>query len=223
MRSWSIRTPRVYRFLEKQFVDDFFRTGALQLSSFQKFGEHSDEQRLDDKEGKTHLIHRTSANGGQTLHMEVDYGADAYVLCGSMAPSKELMATFKRDSAIVITDTTWFGREVSKKIPQFKGGLEGPCSYQYRRIVEKDLGWLAFPPGEDGRTPDPNDPLVQHAYNELNTKDGFFLKRENFRHQVEYRFVWLSGAPIQSTLHILVPDARRYCVPWDDQGTLVAF
>lgn len=52
------------------------------LSSFSRFAEHDDEQRLDTNEGKVHLIHRTSENGGQTLHVEMDFGHDAYVLCG---------------------------------------------------------------------------------------------------------------------------------------------
>lgn len=214
----------MYRYLPKQYVDAFFKTGALRLSSFQQFSQHVDEQRVDSKEGKTFLIHRTSDGGGQTLTMEVDYGHDAYVLCGSMAPSKELLKAFGCDSAIVITDTKWFGREVSKKVPGFRMGVEGPCSYQFRRIIEKDLGYLDFGPvGPDGKISQINTSALAHAYGQLSAADAYFLKREVHRYQVEYRFIWLTNDPIQPALDIVVPDARRYCVPWEDQGDVVAY
>jgi hypothetical protein len=156
--------------------------------------------------------------------MDVDYGHDAYVLCGSMSPSKELMSGFGADSAIVICDTTAFAREVAKCIPAFRVGIEGPCSYQYRRIIEKDLGWLEF--GIHEETDDiakMNPESVRRVYEALNTGDAYFLKREKHRHQVEYRFIWVTDGPMESSLDIEVPDARRYCVPWDGQGNVVAF
>ena len=146
---WRIRTPRVYRYLGQRFVDEFFDSGALRLSSFRQFSAHKDELRLDTNEGKVYYISRTGADGGQTVLMEVDYGHDAYVLCGSMTPTQELMASFACDSAIVICDTTAFAREVAKAVPGFRAGVEGPCSYQYRRIVEKDSGWLDFGTAEE--------------------------------------------------------------------------
>jgi len=156
--------------------------------------------------------------------MDVDYGHDAYVLCGGMSPSKDLMSGFAVDSAIVICDTTAFAREVAKHIPGFRAGLEGPCSYQYRRIIEKDLGWLDF--GTQDETQDVskmNPESVSRVYEALNTGDAYFPKREKHRHQVEYRFIWLTDKPIKPSLDIAVPDARRYCVPWEGQGNVLAF
>lgn len=221
---WKIRTPRVYRYLPRQFVEAFFAAGALRVSSFRQFSEHSDEQRLDSKEGKVFLVHRTAANGGQTVVMEVDYGHDAYVLSGSMTPSKQLLADFKCDSAIVISDTTSFAREIAKQIPDFKAGLEGPCSYQYRRIIEKDLGWLDFGTQEETSDLSKMDAeVVTRMYSELNTADAYFLKREVHRHQGEYRFIWLTYGPVKPVIDIVVPDARRYCVPWEGQGDVLAY
>jgi hypothetical protein len=156
--------------------------------------------------------------------MDVDYGHDAYVLCGSMSPSNELLSVFGADSAIVICDTTAFAREISKNIPGFRAGLEGPCSYQYRRIIEKDLGWLDFGTAADTQDISKMNPeSVRRVYDALNTGDAYFLKREKHRHQVEYRFIWLTALPIKDELDIVVPDARQYCVPWEGQGQVLAF
>lgn len=156
--------------------------------------------------------------------MDVDYGHDAYVLCGSMLPSNELLTRFSADSAIVICDTTEFAREIAKHIPGFRTGIEGPCSYQYRRIIEKDLGWVDFGTREDTEDMSRLDHgAVRRFYEALNSGDAYFLKREEHRHQVEYRFVWLTDEPVRSFLDIKVPDARRYCVPWEGQGDVLAF
>jgi len=67
VRPWRIRRPYVFRYLEKQFVDAFFESGSLRLSSFAKFSRHKDEQRFDPDEGYGMVFHRNHEGTGQTL------------------------------------------------------------------------------------------------------------------------------------------------------------
>ena len=46
-RPWKAILPPVYRYLPMRFVDAFFETGSLRLSSFKQFAMHVDEARLD--------------------------------------------------------------------------------------------------------------------------------------------------------------------------------
>lgn len=144
MRPWTVRTPWVYRYLPAAYVDLFFETGELRLSSFAAFQKHKDEEREDRREGNNLLIHRTEQKGGQTVVINMDVGHDSYVLCGSALASRDLMAKFGCDSAIVIRDTTSFSNAVATQIPGFIGGLEGVCSYSKMKILMKDLGHLPF-------------------------------------------------------------------------------
>lgn len=132
--------------MERKYVDEYFTSGKLMLSSFDRFAKHADEQRLDSDEGKTYLIHRTAGNGGQTLLVEGDFGRDTYILCGSLLPSLELMSSFGADSGIIIKNPMAFADSISKCLSGFTRGYDGPCSYQLRRIIEHDFGWLGLGP-----------------------------------------------------------------------------
>ena len=47
----QIKLPTVVRYLEKEYVDEFFNTGTPMLASVKKFHQHTDEQRGDTEEG----------------------------------------------------------------------------------------------------------------------------------------------------------------------------
>lgn len=222
--NWVTRHPRVYRYLEHQYVDEYFASGKLMLSSFKRFAQHTDEQRLDSKEGKTYLIHRTGVNGGQTLLVEVDFGHDAYVLCGSTLPSVDLMKAFGVDSGIVIKDPIGFARSVGDALLGYKHGYDGICSYQLRRIIEHDFGWLDL--GTTEETDDlskVNHQVLKATLDRLVSPDVYFLKNSMYVAQAEWRFVWIVDHVVNENLVLEVPQSRQFCVPWEPQGNVVAF
>lgn len=222
--NWIVRRPRVYRYLESAYVDEFFSSGRLMLSSFSRFAEHVDEQRLDSKEGKTYLVHRTNDNGGQTLLVEMDFGHDAYVLCGSLLPSLDLMHAFGANSAIVIIDPAGFAAAVAKALNGFRLGVDGPCSYQLRRIIEHDFGWLDFGLSEETEDISKfNVDVLEKTISSMATEHVYFLKDASYVSQAEWRFVWLVDHVADKNIVIDVPDARKFCVRWESQGDVVAF
>jgi hypothetical protein len=42
--------------MNKVYIEQFFDTGKLMLSSFQKFSAHADAMKNDDNEGETSLV-----------------------------------------------------------------------------------------------------------------------------------------------------------------------
>lgn len=194
------------------------------LSSFERFAMHADEQRLDSNEGKTYLIHRTAENGGQTLLVEADFGHDAYILCGSLLPSLELMSAFGADSGIVIKNPLAFADSISKSLRGFTRGYDGPCSYQLRRIIEHDFGWLELGPNTETEDLSRFDQVVlKETLDKLVSPDVYFLKSFAYVSQAEWRFVWIVDHVVTGNIVLNVPDSRQFCQRWESQGDVVAF
>lgn len=209
---WNICTPTLFRYLPSSYVDAFFGDGSLRLSSFETFGQHEDEQRLDVREGKTYFVHRTNQGGGQTIEAWATHGTHAYVLSSSMLCDQELMEAFGCDSYIRINDSTKFGMAVSHHIPSFVAGFEGPCLYQGKKIIERDLGFIDI---KRFRDPDNPDQIRRDLLNDFIISRmrhfPFFLKERSYSHQVEYRFVWVVGDRIGDYLDVKVPEAVQFC------------
>lgn len=208
---WSIFTPCVFRMMEKKYVDLFFETGDLMLSSFSRFSQHEDEERKDD-EG-WNIIRVIAPN--TMIWAVTGHGSDAYVLCGtSIKPDSEMLDRWKVDAAIQIFDTTAFAVEVARHIPGLTQGFEGYCYYSQGPIETKisDIQMEYFK----------NHPEDQHL--DMNRLAGFglnvagqavyFRKHLKYRHQMEYRWVWLTSQKAEDTLIIRVPRAREFCLPW---------
>ena len=208
---WALRTPWVFRYLEKANVDAFFATGELYLSSFANFKKADDAQRKDGKEGYNAFFHVNHANGGQTLAVFADYGKDAYVLCGSLKGSSGLKEVFGRDDGIVIKNTVGFAQAVAKMVPGFRHGLEGACTYSDIKGEVRDFGyqdWEVKLP--DGRIT--YDAVkAQKVIDSFVTEDMFFTKEASYFSQAEYRLLWFTDREITSGIKIVVPEARQYC------------
>ena len=207
---WNVCTPTLFRFLEKQFVDQFFQEGTLRLSTFDRFKKHKDEQRLDKQEGRISFVHRTSQRGGQTIEAFAEEGQSAYVLCASMRFEKELMDTFGCDSYIRINDTTNFGMVISKHIPGFTAGFEGLCLYQDTKIIEKDLGYIELDSFKSQTGPMYSNKLQAFIRQQMSYYP-YFLKDKSYSHQLEYRLIWLTNSKTNDFLDIKAPEAVQFC------------
>jgi len=209
---WNICTPNLYRFLDQEYVDAFFKDGSLRLSSFAQFHKHEDEQRLDKKEGKTMFVHRTNQGGGQTITAWATHGVSAYVLCAAMRYDKSLMDTFGCNSYFRITNSTNFGMAVARNIPGLVNAFEGPCLYQDMKIIEQDLGYI-----DVNKFRDPENPanIRKEMLNDfiLSRMEHYplFLKEKSFAHQVEYRYLWIVRNKEADYLDIKVPEAIQFC------------
>ena len=138
-KPWVVKTPRVYRYLGRRWVDEFFATGSIQLSSFAKFRENPHERTGDKNEGDGILV---GTNDKQTIYSVVNYIPVAYVMSTSLRFSREIAAECEYDGCFRINDTLGFSAAIAKCIPQCKGGVEGFCSYTARRAIHMKIDEL---------------------------------------------------------------------------------
>lgn len=222
----NFRAPRLYRYLEKRYVEAFFNDGQLRLSSFEHFRKHVDESRMDEKEGFAKFIHRTNAGQGETLIIDYECYPNVYSLCASALPSKSLMAKFSgADSAIVIWDPVRFAHTITnalKKVVNVRECIQGPCSYQFRRVIERDLGYFGIAEEETSDPSKMDAAKLEAVISELMSHDVYFLKRETYVGEAEYRFVWLIDGVADQAIDLVVPEARQFCTRWEDQGEWIA-
>lgn len=215
VRTWGVRTPFAYRYMKKEYVEEFFQDGTLVISSFSAFSKHVDEQRNDMKEGWNTISHINREGNGQTVMMVASYGDNAHVLCGSMRYCEELKVDFSVDSGFMIRDTTAFGVAISSRIPNFLEGIEGPCSYLENKILLGDLGHKDFST-LTAKAGEPNLPEFEKMAAEIGGENVFFTKENKYAKQQEYRWVWVTSNAVDGQLTIKCPEARQYCLPFDE-------
>lgn len=207
---WHICTPTLFRFMEREFVDAFFEDGSLRISSFEQFKKHEDEQRLDGNEGQTMFVHRTDQGGGQTVSGWAQHGMNAYVLSTTMMMTPALMDAFQADSYLRIMNSTGFGMAVARKLPGVRAAYEGPCIYQDKKIIERDLGYLNLNRFKvDGQL---SQPAITEFLLSKMRHFPLFLKDKLYAHQVEYRFIWVVDEREDDYIDIKVPDAIKNCL-----------
>jgi hypothetical protein len=207
---WNICTPNLFRFIDSEYVDSFFKEGSLRLSSFSQFHKHKDEQRLDKNEGRTMFVHRTNQGGGQTITAWATHGVLAYVLCAAMRYDKNLMESFGCNSYFRISNSTNFGMAIARQIPGLVAAFEGPCLYQDKKIIEQDLGYIDI-----NQFKNPQGQIRKEVLNDfivsMMAHYPLFLKEKSFAHQVEYRYVWIVKNKESDFLDIKVPEALQFC------------
>ena len=225
---WFNRAPRAYRFMDEQYVDAFFRTGTLRLSSFALFSKHTDEQRLDGNEGTVSIGYRPPGDSGDFVLMQQFVGTDAYILSTCLLPSVQVMRAFSADSGIVIHEPREFALAIAAAVPDFDHGFDGPCSYQSRRHVQRDFSSAIDAPdvpyrtAGDGTQQFDNARMGEFMY-AVAKRDAYFLKHFSYVQQHEWRFVWITKGPRHDYLNVNVPDARRFCEPWSTNTNFIGF
>ncbi|MBS0578671.1 MAG: hypothetical protein JSR36_05355 [Proteobacteria bacterium] len=198
----------MYRFIARKHVDEFFADGTLQLSCFKKFHQHEDEQRLDKQEGAPRVWHhfRRSTGEMEQITAQLDFGRNAYVLCGGTIDTQEAAAQFQAESCIAIQDTTSFARAVAQQLSGFVEGLEGPCIYG--SWFRRDLGEIPL----EMLTDTPENRIRRSRYLDAAVSYcPYFVKHVSFAPQHEYRLVWLMDRGIDEPLIVKVPGAIRFC------------
>jgi len=207
-RPWRLMLPPVYRYLPRQYVDSFFETGALQLSSFAKFHKHADEARGDVEEGKSMV---SSQGGGRQFSAFVTTGHQAYVLSASVVLDRAVMTAFSGcDAAIEITNIPDFAQAVARQLKGFVSGISGHCIYA-GRILVRHTDSDPFPLPADPKEGIPLDRMFA-ATAEASKHEDLFLKHRRYAYQAEYRLIWnVDHAPPAGSIIISSTEARQFC------------
>lgn len=202
--------PMLFRYLEREWIDHFFKTGKLRLSSFKRFTNHKDEQRGDKSEG-TNII---KGNLGKYTSLSVmSVGGDCYVLSTSLIEDDGLMNEFDVDSYFVIQDPVGFMNEIAHQIKGCYVVKFGPCLYQKKSTIErtvKDYDPELLKSDSDTNTIDMNKSFNFNA--NLGGDEMYFKKLAKYSNQHEFRFIWHTRElPIQEFIDIVIPNPEKFC------------
>lgn len=207
--------PPLYRYLNEEFVDLFFKLGLLRISSFEQFKKHKDEARLDKQEGVARLIGNSCDSNTK---IEIQFGvSNCFVLCSSSIKSKSLLSIFKTDGCFEIFDPKNFMKAIANAMG--KRGymphilLRGECCYKPTREILKNIHQSDI---DKIKIDDKNHTMDFSALFGLGIQIGYpdilFLKSDDYREQNEYRMVWdIKQQNIPDYIDLYVPEAIQFC------------
>lgn len=207
-RPWTIVIPKVYRYMDQKYIDEFFETGILRLSTFHTFAQHKDEQRHDPKEGFNILF---GLGDNSTIVAVTRHGSNSLIFCTSTIEDDQLMQSFNTNGYFKINKSIDFAVAIAEKIPGCKGGLQGPCIYADRRSIERRFSEpdeIVARLQEEGKKPELQETLATAS--RIGGSDTFFTKLKKFKSQIEYRFIW-HVPEAKDPVFVECPEALEFC------------
>lgn len=205
---WRIKRFPVYRILDdERWMNNFFETGEIQLSGFSKFRSYKDEMQGDTHEGNAAILF--DGGNGNMHAITYEAGLNAFVVSTTQNLNEQVINDFNGKCAIKIDHPTLFALEIAKKLPFVTSGLEGSCDYvEYRsQFLERQLNTDNLLKAVE----ELNKSQMHGLMSELTHGMELFAKHEKYAHQEEYRFVWFSSNPVNSTVKVHCPEAVEYC------------
>ena len=209
-RVWQVKLPTVIRYMDQRYIDLFFETGQLRLSSFRRFAEHEDEMRQDAGEGMAGM--QFNYGEGQTLASVGWFGSEAYIFCTSTVEDPELMKKFETSAYFRIKDTAAFGAAISNHIPGYMIGYEGSCLYKSERMTTGTFSepLISEPPMDEAAAEEWANNLEQKIHQDSQLTP-YFLKSLKYAAQNEYRFIWQTRRKEEKFIDIVCPEAVQFC------------
>lgn len=206
-QQWSIASPFVYRYEDQQWIDQFFETGTIRLSTFAKFSKYQDEVRGDTAEGSGFCYGETPDN--KSVGIVQSQGLNALVLCCTHRLSRDMRDKFGRDSAFQIMNTVAFASEISRQLLGFRQGLEGSCIYRDGRTIKRSINFSM----KDLEDANGNIELgsLFDIGRALGGAELVLLKDKKYEDQAEYRLMWTVDEIDGDFVDVKAPLARQYC------------
>ena len=217
-----IHMPPVYRYMETEYVDEFFNTGRLRIPSMRSFAKHPDDVFSDPTEGNVFVF---AIGHDLTVPFITLAGRDCYVLCGSQVLSRELADNFGRKSAIQIINHIEFSKAVYEKIPKSVSQYQGPAIYadsylmldmdqsQYDTLMEfigRNPDYINYDIQNIEKYPG-NEESLKLTAEIFRTPQFLFRKSIRFREQHEYRYIWSVEGEAQDHIFVEAPEAIPFC------------
>jgi hypothetical protein len=213
----------VYRHLEQEWVEDFFRTGSLRLTTLAQCREHEISNRADPRDGRIDFSIRDDS---QMMAGVNKAGLRSYMLCASRSCAEPIQRRFNTDSWIEILDVAGFSNAVAKAINCAGEPLFGCCRYVDRKEVNEKAEspisncFASFHEAAHNPTADisdissefakANDQMAQLAEGPLGDK-VYFMKDRPYEVEEEFRFVWPVDHAVDDPKVFSCPGALQFC------------
>jgi hypothetical protein len=220
-RIWELRIPSVIRYMNTNFLEDFFESGKIMLTTYERCRNHEDQIRRDTKEGRCSFNLTHGNIGVSGIHTA---GTHSYMLCGSIEESSDLMNHFCADNYLIINDIFGFSDAISRYIPGFVNGKFGSCVYKDDRLFDTQTKIPTVPDhsrllasAQNGNSENlekefhrMNNELYDNVAKEL-ADTAYFVKEKYFAEELEFRILWTTPYKTLEPLHIKCPEAIRFC------------
>ena len=182
------------------------------MSSLRRFASHPDERRRDEKEGRfgVLIVSDRDTNHSQSILTVAQVPANGYVLCASHIYYRPLADKFSANAAIEILDTTRFAGAIARALPNFRAGMEGTCIYRRSMLLERDIRGFDLNQQKNEKGELEVAQLIKWVSSQVGL-DHFFLKRDLFVPEAEYRFVWMCTHAVDEHIDVIAPEAIQYC------------
>lgn len=199
--------PFLYRYENQEYIDNFFDTGELFISSFHNYKKYEDNDLGDTNEGSS--FNTAKLDNDMALSTLVSAGMNEYSFCTSTILDNKLLIKFSRNSVFRIKDPLNFIFEITKSLLRVQQVLHGYCLYLDKRMLTKSVPNVKFDDFkvEGGISLD----KMVEVSNYVQGLDSFFLKEKKYQHQSEYRILWQTDREVRNGILINCPEAIKYC------------
>jgi len=205
-------SPRIYRFMDEKYIDEFLSTGSLFISSFKRCLSLENEDRKDESEGKVKVL---GHDGRYTVKMAIGVPNTSFLLCTSLSENNIMPGGNEYSHCLEILDSDKFIDMVTLALIengyQVNRVLCGPCNYGERLITNSktNLDIQELLQESDSNTID-----FEKVFSIPNAVagDGMYFRKgldKAFEH--EFRIIWDINNCDNDHIIVKVPDAIRYC------------
>lgn len=202
-RPLTLFAPTIYRYIPQQYVDSYFTTGGLMLSCLANFRKHANEQQGDVNEGHS-MVMINDREADRHIGAFISTNSNAYVMSFT-SKTKDMSSEFG-DGCIEIFDPTTFCAMVANEIPGCTHAMMGPCIYVDQRLL---ISRKPAPKEADLRDDaDPQAFSLDKFLQQTDTISGpkqYFLKDRKYEDQFEFRMIWETNKPVDSSLLVKLP------------------
>ncbi len=201
--------PTLYRYLPRQYIDSFFKTGLFRVSCFRQFHKHADEQQGDKSEG-TSMLMINDMKKDLSFGTFVEVGRSAYV--SSFTSRTNKLDKVFGDAAIEIFEPLGFLMELANELPGTGNAMIGPCIYTETRILQSMRSAPDLASLQDGE----GNIVMEKMQQVSNTISGpkvYFLKEKKYEDQAEYRMIWETQRNVDDPLVVTIQNPERFCRP----------
>lgn len=205
--------PILYRFLDikGEFVDMFFETGKLKLTTFEKCKELEDENRKDTKEGRSKLF---GYDGDIKMEIGVGVGSDAIMLCTS------LCSEYKDDKGAIYTKFIEIydaqgllfaiADQLTKSGYVINNILLGPCFYTKKEFHNAVCSEKFREKLDKEKVFDWDEMAI--IANTISGYNVFFQKPIDKRLENEFRLLWIvDNIKKDQDISVTIPHPEAYC------------
>lgn len=202
--------PILYRFIEAQYLDMFFETGKLKLTTFDNCKKLEDENRKDAKEGQSELY---GYDGDIKMEIGFGVGSDAIMLCTSLCSEyKDNKGTvYTKHIEIFDVQGLFFAiaEQLTKNGYVVKRILFGPCFYtkkEFHNVVCSETFREKLDKGQFDW-----DEVSKMAYI-IGGDNMFFQKPIDKRLENEFRLLWIvDNIKKDQDIFVTIPNPEAYC------------